>query len=167
MPHTTERAVRNTSRRAALFPLGSTSVSPAALAALAEAGTFADDLFLRHQTGDFGSREHDEQQAAAVRNGWRVFSEYSLCTGSTVMVVTEGARDRTECLLPEEFFSPPSHQPPAGAFTVVRWKSGRFWAVYAPDGGLVSVCVYRKGAATVAGLLSSATPFSGSADHAR
>jgi len=48
------------------------------------------------------------------------------------MAVTEDARGRTECLLPNELFSPPQRSP-AGAFTMDRWKSSRFWAVYAPE----------------------------------
>jgi len=38
-------------------------------------------------------------------------------------------------------------------FTYARWKGGRHWAVYRPDGSLVTVCVYKKGAKHLAGLL--------------
>lgn len=32
---------------------------------------------------------------------------------------------------------------------VSRYKQGRFWAVYDPGGGLVCVCVYKRGAREV------------------
>jgi len=39
-------------------------------------------------------------------------------------------------------------------YTFSKWKAGRHWAVYAPDGVLVCVCLYRRGARHLAGLLT-------------
>jgi hypothetical protein len=36
---------------------------------------------------------------------------------------------------------------------IERWKHGRHWAVYAPTGELVCICVYKRGALAVVALL--------------
>jgi len=43
----------------------------------------------------------------------------------------------------------------SGAFTVGRWKHGRFWAIHAATGELVCLCVYKKGAEEVVRRLSA------------
>ena len=42
--------------------------------------------------------------------------------------------------------------------TIKRYGNTRYWAVYASDGALVCVCVYRKGAQEVVRRLTSREP---------
>ena len=41
---------------------------------------------------------------------------------------------------------------------VERYQHTRFWAVYASDGALICLCVYRKGAREVVRRLTSQEP---------
>jgi hypothetical protein len=50
-------------------------------------------------------------------------------------------------------------QPSGGrAMTITRYGNTRYWAVYASDGALICVCVYRKGAQEVVRRLTSQEP---------
>jgi hypothetical protein len=44
---------------------------------------------------------------------------------------------------------------PWGAHAMTIKRYGRYWAVYASDGALICVCVYRKGAQEVVRRLTS------------
>ena len=44
------------------------------------------------------------------------------------------------------------------AMTITRYGNTRYWAVYASDGALICVCVYRKGAQEVVRRLTSQEP---------
>ena len=44
---------------------------------------------------------------------------------------------------------------------IKRHKQGRFWAVYDPNGALVCVCVYKRGALEVLRRLASSGGFNG------
>ena len=39
---------------------------------------------------------------------------------------------------------------PQNEFTVTRWKSSRFYALYSPGGQLIAVTTYRKGSENIA-----------------
>ena len=41
---------------------------------------------------------------------------------------------------------------------IERYQNTRYWAVYASDGSLICVCVYRKGAQEVVRRLTSQEP---------
>lgn len=40
----------------------------------------------------------------------------------------------------------PSPYPEPEGFTISRYRNSRHWAIHAPDGSLVCVAVYKKGA---------------------
>ena len=88
-----------------LLTLGQTSGTPGALAALEEAGISPVSLLKRHHTGDWGDLDdHDRaMNAAALRDGERVFSSYRLPSGVKVWVITEANRSQTLLLLPDEY----------------------------------------------------------------
>ncbi len=45
--------------------------------------------------------------------------------------------------------------PPPVSYVTSRYKNGRHWAIHAPDGKLVCVALYKKGAAEVARRLNA------------
>ncbi len=90
--------------------LGQIVATPGALAALAAADTSPSTLLRRHVAGDWGDLDpHDRAaNAAALRDGSRLLSAYTLAHGVTVWIITEAADDdghrpATTLLLPEEY----------------------------------------------------------------
>ncbi len=87
------------------FPLGRCVATPGAIDALEEAGADAADLFRRHQGGDWGTVCGEDRQAneAALREGARLISAYTLDSGVEIWVITEADRSATTITLPEEY----------------------------------------------------------------
>lgn len=93
-----------------LFSLGLIVGTPGALAALEEAKQTADELLLRHVSGDWGCvcEEDRALNDEAVLDGSRLLSAYKLMSGTKIWVITEatddeGQRAATTILLPSEY----------------------------------------------------------------
>lgn len=92
------------------FSLGRIVSTPGALEALQAAGQSAHEFLSRHVTGDWGDLD-DEDKAlnnAALVDGSRIFSAFTLRTSQTIWVITEavnnvGLRYSTTILKPEEY----------------------------------------------------------------
>ncbi|MFV8630676.1 hypothetical protein ACNRDB_14505 [Ralstonia pseudosolanacearum] len=87
------------------LPLGQLVATPAAIAALSEAGVSAYLLLNRHARGDWGDLSYEDQamNQLAVLTGERVLSRYTLPNGQAVWVITEADRAATTVLLPEDY----------------------------------------------------------------
>jgi len=90
--------------------LGQIVATPSALAALAVAGTSPSTLLNRHASGDWGDLDAHDRAAndAALRDGSRLLSAYTIADGVKVWIITEAAdehghRAATTLLLPEEY----------------------------------------------------------------
>lgn len=92
------------------FSLGRIVSTPGALHALLEAGQSADEFLSRHCTGDWGDLGDEDKSLndAALVDGSRILSAYTLRTSQTIWVITEatnqfGLRYASTILLPEEY----------------------------------------------------------------
>lgn len=87
------------------LPLGRVVATPAAIAALSEAGVSVYLLLNRHARGDWGelSEEDRLQNLLAVNTGQRVVSSYRLRNRQKVLIITEADRAGTTVLLPEDY----------------------------------------------------------------
>jgi hypothetical protein len=88
-----------------MVELGFVDVTAGARAALEEAGQPADEFVLRHANcdwGELGTAEIRDNQES-LKEGFRVFSAYTLSTGVRIWVFTEDDRSVTKILLPDEF----------------------------------------------------------------
>ncbi|MBX9579365.1 MAG: hypothetical protein K2X87_03575 [Gemmataceae bacterium] len=92
------------------FDLGRVVATPAALAAIREAGQAAGDLLGRHRAGDWGDLNADDARLNddALADGGRLLSAYRLRTGTKLWVITEAVGDddrrpSTCLLLPDEY----------------------------------------------------------------
>ena len=90
--------------------LGQIVATPGALAALAAADTTPTALLRRHAAGDWGDLDPHDRAAndAALRDGSRLLSAYTLAHGVTLWIITEAADDdghrpATTLLLPQEY----------------------------------------------------------------
>ncbi|WP_353627682.1 hypothetical protein ABNQ24_06870 [Ralstonia pseudosolanacearum] len=85
--------------------LGQLVATPAAVAALSEAGVSVYRLLNRHTCGDWGelSDEDRQQNELAVTTGQRVLSSYLLGNGQKIWIITEWDRSATTVLLPDEY----------------------------------------------------------------
>lgn len=88
-----------------IVELGAVQTTPGAQEALERAGQTADEFVLRHAHGDWGElgTAAVEDNQAALKEGFRIFSAYTLSTGVRIWVFTEDDRSMTTVLLPEEF----------------------------------------------------------------
>ncbi|MGH8567752.1 MAG: hypothetical protein ACREXU_06965 [Gammaproteobacteria bacterium] len=88
-----------------MVELGLVDVTPGAQAALEEAEQSADEFVLRHGNGDWGELGTAEvrDNQTSLKEGFRIFSAYTLSTGVRIWVFTEDDRSMTTVLLPEEF----------------------------------------------------------------
>lgn len=86
------------------FPLGKIVVTSGALAALESAGETALPYLVRHARGDWGELNSKDLKAneAALREGSRIISTYTLSCGQQIRLITEADRNRTTVLLPHE-----------------------------------------------------------------
>lgn len=92
------------------FSLGRIVATPGALHALLAAGQSADEFLSRHVTGDWGDLDAEDMALndAAIVDGSRILSAYTLRTGVRIWVITEavndvGLRYGTTLLLPVEY----------------------------------------------------------------
>ncbi|MGE0756067.1 MAG: hypothetical protein AB7F89_10745 [Pirellulaceae bacterium] len=93
------------------FDVGHVLATPAALAALEQAGQTPADVLSRHAAGDWGEGlcATDQQlNDAALAAGSRLLSAYRLASGRKLWVITEavdeaGRRPATTLLLPDEY----------------------------------------------------------------
>ncbi len=87
------------------FRLGMVLITPGAMLALVAANQSALDLLERHAYGDWGDLEQADKQAneAALQEGTRLLSAYTLTTGERIWIITEWDRSATTLLLPSEY----------------------------------------------------------------
>ena len=88
-----------------LFPPGHIVATPGALDALRGSGPALAVLLARHLRGQWGDLDAHDQQAndAALRDGSRLLSAYTLDDGTRIWVLTEADRSSTCVLLPDEY----------------------------------------------------------------
>jgi glutamate 5-kinase len=86
------------------FPLGKIVVTPSALAALESAGETALPYLVRHARGEWGELNSVDIKAneAALKEGSKIISTYTLSSGQQIRLITEADRNRTTVLLPHE-----------------------------------------------------------------
>jgi len=87
------------------FPLGQIVATPGALAAMQKSGDSAHDLIMRHSAGDWGDvcDEDKKLNDAALHNGERLLSAYTLRNGVKIWIISEADRSVTTFLLPDEY----------------------------------------------------------------
>jgi len=87
------------------FALGRTVATPAALAALENAGQQAIEFLWRHHLGDWGTVDDEDRQANedALQHGGRLMSVYETKQGTPLWIITEADRSATTVLLPEDY----------------------------------------------------------------
>jgi len=95
---------------AAKFPLGRLAATPGALEAMEASGQTPDFFLARHQAGDWGDVNEEDQQSndQALIHGDRILSAYKTLRGEKLWIITEaadegGVRAATTILLPEEY----------------------------------------------------------------
>lgn len=88
-----------------LFSLGKVETSPAAAAALVAAGRDLEDILARHQSGDWGDVDAQQQQYNdwALRNEAILWSTFRLDDEFALLVSTTADRSSTHVLLESEF----------------------------------------------------------------
>ena len=88
-----------------LFPLGQVVATPAALAAITEAGQDPLTFLERHVTGDYGDlpEEDIKENEFSLEHGFRIFSAYHTAEGVKFYIITEYDRSVTTILLPSEY----------------------------------------------------------------
>lgn len=87
------------------FTLGQIVGTPPGLAALEDAGENPKLYLERHCRGDWGDVDKHDARAndAAVKNGERILSAYTLKTGVQIWIITEWDRSVTTILLPSDY----------------------------------------------------------------
>lgn len=87
------------------FQHGQIVITPAALAALSEAGITPLSLLLRHLDGDWGDLCAEDKLAneAALRSSMRIFSSYLVGGNLKIWIITEADRSSTCILLPDDY----------------------------------------------------------------
>ena len=95
----------NEEQKQILFALGQVVATPAALAAIEEAGQNPMQFLLRHVTGDWGDLPEEDKQENefSLDHGFRIFSAYHTTDGVKFYVITEYDRSVTTFLLPHEY----------------------------------------------------------------
>lgn len=90
---------------AAKFRLGDLRATPAALAAIDEAGQEPAFFLNRHLIGDWGDVPEEDRQANldALAYGSRIISAYHTLGGERIWIITEADRSATTLLLPSEY----------------------------------------------------------------
>lgn len=93
-----------------LFPSGQVVATPGALAALDHNVIEPRQLLDRHFSGDWGDLCEEDKQLndAALKDGSRILSAYTLPDSTKIWVITEavgddGSRSATTLLLPDEY----------------------------------------------------------------
>lgn len=87
------------------FPLGQMVATPGALDALLRVNATPLMFLARHLRGDWGDLSAADRRAndAAIADGTRILSAYTLADGGRIWVITEADRSSTCVLLPEEY----------------------------------------------------------------
>jgi hypothetical protein len=87
------------------FILGQIVATRGALQALAASSQNPLEFLSRHARGDWGELcvEDREQNALALREGYRLMSAYTLGNGEKLWIITESDRSVTTLLLPQEY----------------------------------------------------------------
>jgi hypothetical protein len=87
------------------FALGQVVATPAALAALEEAGQFPQEFLHRHMRGDWGELDEHDRTAneLALRHGGRLLSAYTTKNGVRIWIISEADRSATTILLPSDY----------------------------------------------------------------
>ena len=89
---------------APLFPLGQVVATPGALALMGAARIDPVQLLQRHQSGDWGDLDAEDQRENdyAVHRRLRIFSAYGQ-PSDRLWVITEADRSATTILRPDEY----------------------------------------------------------------
>ena len=87
------------------FMLGRVVATPGALTAMEQSRDAPADFVRRHERGDWGlvCPEDWARNDAALKDGLRVVSSYTLKDGEKIWVITEADRAATTLLLPDEY----------------------------------------------------------------
>ena len=87
------------------FELGQVLATPAALAALEQAGQTALEFINRHASGDWGTLPEEDAQANedALTTGGRLLSAYLLNDHTKIWIISEWDRSATTVLLPSDY----------------------------------------------------------------
>ncbi len=87
------------------FALGQTFITPGAEEALQIAGQTAIEFLRRHMSCDFGELSDDDQQEneLALKQGFRLLSNYQTGKGQQLWIITEADRSATTVLTPAEY----------------------------------------------------------------
>jgi hypothetical protein len=87
-----------------IVELGAVYPTASALQALEDAGQTADEFVFRHGNGDWGELGAAEvkDNQVSLKEGFRIFSAYTLSTGVKIWIFTEEDRSMTKILLQEE-----------------------------------------------------------------
>jgi hypothetical protein len=85
--------------------LGQVVTTPGVLAALETSGDSLLHYLTLHEFGHWGDVDPDDWQAneAALQQGLRILSAYTLSSGVRIWIITEADRSSTCVLLPEEY----------------------------------------------------------------
>ena len=88
-----------------MFPLGQIVATPGALVALRTAGQTPDEFLRRHHRCDWGELDAEDtaRNDAALQEGTRLLSAYTLRSGERLWIITEADRSVTTILLPEDY----------------------------------------------------------------
>jgi len=88
-----------------LFNLGRVLAMPGALELLESYGKSPNEYLDRHASGDWGDlTQHDRHEnELSLREGFRIFSAYTVSPLNTLWVITEADRASTTILLPVEY----------------------------------------------------------------
>ncbi len=101
------RRNHNTHQRSSVtrFALGQTFITTGAEEALMIAGQTAIEFLRRHMSCDFGELSEDDQQEneLALKQGFRLLSNYRTGKGQQLWIITEADRSATTVLLPSEY----------------------------------------------------------------
>ncbi len=95
----------NTTPRKISFPLGRLVCTPGAQRVFDEANQDMMSFLDRHAAGDWGEIPDEDvlENEYSFAEGFRLFSRYTLKTGTIVWIITEGNRSVTTILLPTEY----------------------------------------------------------------
>ena len=85
-----------------MVEVGAVYTTPGAQEALDAAEQTVDEFILRHANGDWGELGTATWRDQELREGFRVFSAYTLSTGVKLCMFTEDDRSVTAVYLPEE-----------------------------------------------------------------
>ena len=101
------RRNHNTNRQTSVtrFALGQTFITPGAEEALQIAGQTAIEFLRRHMSCDFGELSEDDlyENELALKEGFRLLSNYRTFKGQQLYVITEADRSATTILFPSEY----------------------------------------------------------------